>query len=109
MDRIERVMRKYQRDDIPKIEWMDQLAFCEIERINRDESTALRNLYLYIDLPQFDFPVVFNEKEYRFSPNVIFRSYNSDLAPIFDPESLNENPVENKHRKLARSHRKWSS
>ncbi|KAH6583343.1 hypothetical protein BASA61_007522 [Batrachochytrium salamandrivorans] len=105
MDRIERVMRKYQRDDIPKIEWMDQLAFCEIERINRDESTALRNLYLYIDLPQFDFPVVFNEKEYRFSPNVIFRSYNSDLAPIFDPESLNENPVENKHRKLARSHR----
>ncbi|KAH6576617.1 hypothetical protein BASA62_001311 [Batrachochytrium salamandrivorans] len=77
----------------------------EMDRIERDESTALRNLYLYIDLPQFDFPVVFNEKEYRFSPNVIFRSYNSDLAPIFDPESLNENPVENKHRKLARSHR----
>ncbi|KAK6092919.1 Phosphatidylinositol (PI) 3-kinase [Batrachochytrium dendrobatidis] len=105
MDRIEKVMRKYQRDDIPKLDWVDQLTFCEIERIKANETATLRNLYLYIDLPQFDFPIVFNEKEYHFALNVVLRSLDSKLVSIFDPESLNENPIENKHRKLARSHR----
>ncbi|KAJ3023312.1 Phosphatidylinositol (PI) 3-kinase [Thoreauomyces humboldtii] len=104
MDRLEKLMRKYERGDMARVDWLDQLTFREIERINRTETVQTKHMYLYIDLPQFDFPLVYSEKEYRL-PIPMARLVDSDLQILPDPEAARDNPVENKHRKLARSHR----
>lgn len=79
-------------------------------------------MFLYIDLPRFDFPVIFNEPEARSIPSTssigpstsnaptappISSSFAADvhLWSIVDPEIARENPVEDKHRRLVRSHR----
>ncbi|KAJ3291967.1 Phosphatidylinositol (PI) 3-kinase [Borealophlyctis nickersoniae] len=105
MDRLEKLMRKYERGDMARVDWLDHLVFREIEKINKHECATSKKLYLYIDLPQFDFPLVFNEKEYTLPPSLPARSLDSDLLLIADPDFSRDNPVENKHRKLARSHR----
>lgn len=56
---------------------------------------------LFIRLPLFDFPVVYNEKEYDG-----LRLRDSLMAClVWDPDLGAENVVEARHRKLARSHR----
>ncbi|KAJ3180966.1 Phosphatidylinositol (PI) 3-kinase [Geranomyces variabilis] len=104
MDRLEKLMRKYERGDMARVEWLDQLTFREIEKVNKTETLETKHMFLYIDLPQFDFPLVYSEKEYRL-PMPMARLVDSDLQIIPDPEAARDNPVENKHRKLARSHR----
>ncbi|KAJ3041544.1 Phosphatidylinositol (PI) 3-kinase [Rhizophlyctis rosea] len=126
MDRLEKLMRKYERGDIPRVDWLDHLVFREIEKINKvgvqmsqnfcgkkenahfflqHECATSKKLFLYIDLPQFDFPLVYNEKEYALPPSTYPRAVDSDLILFADPEINRDNPVESKHRKLARSHR----
>lgn len=76
--------------------------------------------FMYLHLPIFDFPLVFNEKEYNYPDSINLRQVNSTLLRVFDPEldkSLSisgsggggmmtmETPVETKHRRLGRSHR----
>lgn len=62
--------------------------------------------YMYIHLPIFDFPLVFNEKEYSYPDMIKLREVNASLLRVFDSElDSNETPVENKHRRLGRSHR----
>ncbi|KAI8822578.1 kinase-like domain-containing protein [Fimicolochytrium jonesii] len=104
MDRIEKLMRKYERGDMTRLDWLDHLTFREIESINKNETSKTKHLFLFIDLPQFDFPLVYGEKEYRL-PVPLARTVETDLQIIPDPEAARDNPVENKHRKLARSHR----
>lgn len=81
-------------------------------------------MYLYVDLPKFDFPVVFSEQESLITlppqpvihppsqtsqptsalpPNLL--SNDPHLWKTYDPEAWRENPVEIKHRKLLRSQR----
>ncbi|TPX42182.1 hypothetical protein SeLEV6574_g05723 [Synchytrium endobioticum] len=110
MDRLEKLMRKYDRRDLVHSDWLDHLAFREIERINQEETMVTKHLFLYIDLPQFDFPLVFCEKEYLLPPPMALRSADSTYVIISDLESIRmeatqDDPVENKHRKLTRSHR----
>lgn len=81
-------------------------------------------MYLYVDLPKFDFPVVFSEQEslitFPIQPVIHPPSQNSQptsalppnllsndphLWKTYDPEAWKENPVEIKHRKLLRSQR----
>ncbi|RHZ89967.1 hypothetical protein Glove_9g253 [Diversispora epigaea] len=64
MDRLEKLVKRYERNDMAKLEWLDNLAFRQIEKIHKQESSKSKNLYLYIDLPKFDFPVVFSEPDY---------------------------------------------
>lgn len=101
------------------------------------EEAKSENLYLYIDLPRFDFPVIYNEQVracpsisvlfsevpqeaslpiYPFTTNTPnatqpppqpLVNINTDphLWQILDPDMILENPVEDKHRRLVRSHR----
>lgn len=95
-------------------------------------------MFLYVDFPRFDFPVVFSEpvgtvlssgtltnifeQETQSIPSasttpasviqtpiapVLPPSFGTDphLWAISDPDILRENPVEDKHRRLVRSHR----
>ena len=72
-------MKKYERGDLPKTDWLDKLVFRRMEEIHavrmsinylflivkgtcgQAEAKISENMFLYIDLPRFDFPVVFDE------------------------------------------------
>lgn len=134
---IWQLVKKYERGDLPKSDWLDSLAFRKMEEIHavctslqtsnswdllqQAETEKSNNLFLYIDLPRFDFPVIFNEPEARSIPSTTSISSSPSNAPtappissfttdmhlwsIVDPEIARENPVEDKHRRLVRSHR----
>jgi phosphatidylinositol 3-kinase len=55
-------MKDHERGDIVKMDWLDRLAFRQIEQVHQRESANSDCLYLYVDLPRFDFPVVFSEQ-----------------------------------------------
>jgi phosphatidylinositol 3-kinase len=104
------------------------------------ETEKSENLFLYIDLPRFDFPVIFSEpvsisnhrsrifftlKNVQEHPtrtstsSVVPSTIQTAAAPsgtasfafdphfwaVIDPDISRENPVEDKHRRLVRSHR----
>ncbi|KAJ2997410.1 Phosphatidylinositol (PI) 3-kinase [Globomyces sp. JEL0801] len=110
LDRLEKFMRKYDRGDLQK----DELAFKQLESIRNRFLKESDKKYMYIELPIFDFPIVFNEKvladdltikEYLYPNQITLRELDANLITVFDSEVPQDNPVENKHRKLARSHR----
>ncbi|GAA5972036.1 hypothetical protein JCM11641_002465 [Rhodosporidiobolus odoratus] len=132
MGRLEKLVKKHERGDIPRLDWLDKLAFRQIEKVHKAESEKSENLFLYIDLPRFDFPVVFSEPEYPLPvlssltlssalaapatsttsalgstsgnpPSSV--SAEASLFTVVDPEIVRKNPVEAKHRRLVRDHR----
>ncbi|KAF5326957.1 hypothetical protein D9619_004332 [Psilocybe cf. subviscida] len=122
MGRLEKLVKKYERGDLPKSDWLDKMAFRKMEEIHAAATEKSENLFLYIDLPRFDFPVIFNEPEATSastsSPSLpvttgtpiipsITTSFLNDtsLWSVVDPDVAHENPVEDKHRRLVRSHR----
>ncbi|KAH7884554.1 putative atypical/PIKK/PI3K protein kinase [Phlebopus sp. FC_14] len=122
MGRLEKLVKKYERGDLPKSDWLDKMAFRKMEEIHAAETAKSENMFLYIDLPRFDFPVIFSEPEAQNTPStstlpstiastpvppVLPPSFATDphLWAVFDPEMARENPVEDKHRRLVRSHR----
>ncbi|WVQ98732.1 hypothetical protein IAU59_005863 [Kwoniella sp. CBS 9459] len=124
MGRLERLVKEHERGDIVEIDWLDSLAFRQIEKAHAAEASKSDKLYLYVDMPGFDFPVVFSEQEssiplppapvsHPISQN---QQHISVLPPdllstdphlwrTYDPDAWRENPVEIKHRKLLRSQR----
>ncbi|KAI0064055.1 atypical/PIKK/PI3K protein kinase [Artomyces pyxidatus] len=123
MGRLEKLVKKHERGDLPKSEWLDKMVFRKMSEIHAAETEKSSNLYLYIDLPRFDFPVIFSELEATPStsstsnivppathvPPVpsISTSFAADpyLWAVLDPDVSRDNPVEDKHRRLVRSHR----
>lgn len=128
--RLLELVKDFERGDMAKLDWLDALSFREIERIQAQESERTDKLFLNVDLPRFDFPVVFAEQEAVLPqppaplPNPLLATGPSPLPPnflasdphlwrIYDPESIRiredvdgeGNPVEAKYRRLARSHR----
>ncbi|KAI5477975.1 phosphoinositide 3-kinase [Pseudohyphozyma bogoriensis] len=123
MGRLEKLVKKHQRGDVKRVDWLDKAAFREIEKVHKEESAKSENLFLYVDLPRFDFPVVFSEPDYPLptlptllptlnlplptNPSFSFSQPGEPpLFTIIDPEVARDNPVEAKHRRLVRSHRK---
>ncbi|RDB29393.1 Phosphatidylinositol 3-kinase catalytic subunit type 3 [Hypsizygus marmoreus] len=122
MGRLEKLVKKYERGDLPKSDWLDKMAFRKMEEIHAAETEKSENLFLYIDLPRFDFPVIFSEPEVQTQPFIASQiptvsqtptaaSISSSFAPdsnlwsVIDPDAIRENPVEDKHRRLVRSYR----
>ncbi|TFK20725.1 atypical/PIKK/PI3K protein kinase [Coprinopsis marcescibilis] len=126
MGRLEKLVKKYERGDLPKNDWLDTMVFRKMEEIHAAETEKSENLFLYIDLPRFDFPVIFCEPEPAAStssattttttlttvtqgptqPSISTTFVNDpNLWSVIDPDIANENPVEDKHRRLVRSHR----
>lgn len=121
MGRLEKLVKKYERGDMPKSDWLDSMAFRKMAEIHAAETEKSENLFLYIDLPRFDFPVIFSEPEASkvastsavlpqpATPALVVQpaSFATDagLWQVVDPDVARENPVEDKHRRLVRSHR----
>ncbi|KAI7867738.1 phosphatidylinositol 3-kinase, partial [Spinellus fusiger] len=64
MDKLEKLVKRYDCGDIRPVEWLDNMAFRQIEQIHKNASQQWTDLALYIELPKFDFTVVFGEMEY---------------------------------------------
>ncbi|KAJ1979850.1 Phosphatidylinositol (PI) 3-kinase [Dimargaris verticillata] len=103
MDRLEKLMKKHENGDLPRLDWLDKLAFREIERVHQHEAQCTTRLFLYVELPRFDFPLVYSETEStdRHLATPMFPG----IAFVHDPELHRENLVEAKHRRLIRGHR----
>ncbi|KAH8554115.1 phosphatidylinositol 3-kinase [Umbelopsis sp. PMI_123] len=63
LDRLEKLVKKHDAGDIQPVEWLDALAFRQIEKIHKEETEKSNDLHLYIDFPKFDFPLVYGEME----------------------------------------------
>ncbi|KAG1727714.1 atypical PIKK PI3K protein kinase [Suillus lakei] len=113
MGRLEKLVKKYERGDLPKSDWLDNMAFRKMEEMHASES-----MYLYVDLPHFDFPMIFSKVEAQNQVTIPFAAQtpvapvlpcyfatNPHLWAILDPEIARENPVEDKRRRLVRGHR----
>ncbi|CEP14473.1 hypothetical protein [Parasitella parasitica] len=64
MNKLEKLMKRFDCGDIRPEEWLDVMAFRQIENIHKNISKTSTDLALYVDLPKFDFPVVYGEMEY---------------------------------------------
>ena len=161
-ERMEKLFKKHEMGEIPRVDWLDQLVFRGFEKktakasvraLQRQRigsSTALgtdgeasangtggshpqrpSKYTLNVELPRFDFPVVFADREYpppaisslqhlsvsqsnvlrpvpevQFGPgiNAVGDSSGGRLVRIYDPESgARDNPADSKHRRLFRS------
>ncbi|KAJ3362314.1 Phosphatidylinositol (PI) 3-kinase [Allomyces arbusculus] len=91
---VERLWKRHELGDVERVDWLDKLALREVEVMQENALRASKRLVLVVELPKFDFPVVFNEPVISVS-----------CSDVFDPEIGKENLVEIKHRLLARSHR----
>jgi phosphatidylinositol 3-kinase len=61
VERLERLVNKYERGRIQRIDWLDRLAFTAIDEIKKKEGNKPENshLSLVVDFCSFDHPVVF--------------------------------------------------
>ncbi|KAI8968466.1 kinase-like domain-containing protein [Mycotypha africana] len=60
-----KLVKRFESGDIQPEEWLDVMAFRQIENIHKKVSSTSTDSFLYIDLPKFDFPVVYGEMEYE--------------------------------------------
>lgn len=108
VDRLEKLLKKQEAGDLARVDWLDKLAGQAIEKV-REETFETNKLFLYIDLPKFNFPVVFHELQAPLPNSCIFRNIvpGPSGVPVIvaDLEMYRENLVEAKHRRLVRSHR----
>lgn len=105
MTRLAKLAKKHRNGHMPEVDWLDRLTFREIELINELEKRTSDYLYLMIEFPEVSLDgithsVVCYEQDgdelYQFRAQ-------ADIVLIPDPEVLQENLVESKHHKLARS------
>ncbi|KAI1873970.1 uncharacterized protein JN550_003239 [Neoarthrinium moseri] len=165
LERMDKLFKKYEMNEIPKVEWLDQMVWRlsekrgaaatrnSIKSLQRQASLRQENgteaddgadgkdetrtqpgpsrFTLTIELPRFDFPIVFTDHEYPPPPissvqHLSASQSHFDLKPppevqlgpgingtkgggsrvvrIYDPEvAARDNPAEAKHRRLVRS------
>ncbi|GAB4839778.1 hypothetical protein Ancab_020488 [Ancistrocladus abbreviatus] len=104
LERLEKLMNKYERGQIQRVDWLDRLAFKAMEKIKERENCGSRSshLYLVVDFCSFEHQVVFQESGANFFlPSPIGAT--NELVIVWDPEVGKINPSEHKQIKLARS------
>nr|GEY03891.1 phosphatidylinositol 3-kinase, root isoform isoform X1 [Tanacetum cinerariifolium] len=104
LERLEKLVNKYERGQIQRVDWLDRLAFKAMDKIKDLESSknGSSHLYVLVDFSSFEHRVVLQES----GPNLIIpASINStnELVTVWDPEVGKINPSEHKQLKLARS------
>ncbi|KAM7484229.1 hypothetical protein LguiA_000238 [Lonicera macranthoides] len=104
LERLEKLMNKYERGQIQRVDWLDRLAFKAIEKVKERESirNGSSHLYLVVDFCSFEHRVVFQESGANFLIPSPIASTN-ELVTVWDPEVGKINPSEHKQLKLARS------
>ncbi|XP_057848847.1 phosphatidylinositol 3-kinase, root isoform isoform X1 [Cryptomeria japonica] len=104
IERLEKLENKYERGQIQRIDWLDELTFKAIREIKERERQriGMSHLHLIVYLWPFEHPVCFQELGANYNlPSPI--SSSNELVHVWDPEVGRTNPCENKQLKLARS------
>lgn len=63
MGRLEKLIKRHERGDLPRVDWLDKMAYRQVEKVYQAESQSSDRLFLYIDLPRFELPIVYCEAE----------------------------------------------
>ena len=122
MERIESMLKKQELGEIPRVDWLDQMVFRGLEKKDHQSSKSSKGLYkasaqhenvvegleetdstsapqdedffLYVDLPRFDFPVVFSDHEYPAPPisSLIPQSPTSSTINLKPPPDVRYGP-----------------
>ncbi|UKZ56439.1 hypothetical protein TrVGV298_010275 [Trichoderma virens] len=144
LERMESLFKKHEMGEIPRVDWLDQMQDHNANGSDDKEANDILNhsrgdtpdpyvCVLNVELPRFDFPVVFADHEYepppisalqplsasqivaQRQPEVHFgpgikaigessADFGSRLVMTYDPEvGQRDNPAEAKHRRLFRS------
>ncbi|KAL6958325.1 phosphatidylinositol 3-kinase [Sarracenia purpurea var. burkii] len=103
LERLEKLLNKYERGQIQRVDWLDRLSFKAMEKIKEQESARNGScLFLVVEFCSFEHRVVFQESGANFLiPSPI--TTNNELVTVWDPEVGKINPSEHKQLKLARS------
>ncbi|KAI0523993.1 hypothetical protein KFK09_003357 [Dendrobium nobile] len=104
IERLERLVNKYERGRIQCIDWLDRLTFKAMDKLKEREGNACGNshLSLIVEFCSFEHTVVFQETGANFlTPSHV--SSTNELVIVWDPEVGRTNPSEHKQLKLARS------
>lgn len=66
MERLEKLVNKYERGQIQRIDWLDRLAFKAMDKIKEAESSrgGSSHLYVVVDFCSFEHRVVFQVSLY---------------------------------------------
>ena len=88
--RLAKLTKKYHAGKIPPVDWLDRLAFSEIERISQKEKQNSNLMYLMIEFAQtvsmvLPMSVVYYEKN---GDEMIAAPAHSDVVTLPDPELL---------------------
>ncbi|XP_038693251.1 phosphatidylinositol 3-kinase, root isoform-like isoform X1 [Tripterygium wilfordii] len=104
LERLEKLVNKYERGQIQRVDWLDRLTFRAMEKIKERENSRNGSSYLYlvVDFCSFEHRVVFQESGANFLLPSPITSTN-ELVIVWDPELGKINPSEHKQLKLARS------
>ncbi|XP_022962160.1 phosphatidylinositol 3-kinase, root isoform [Cucurbita moschata] len=104
LERLEKLVNKYERGQILHVDWLDRITFKAMEQIRERESSKNGNskLYLIVDFSGFEHRVVFQESGANFLLPSPIASTN-EIVNVWDPEMGKINPSEHKQLKLARS------
>ncbi|KAL3646157.1 hypothetical protein CASFOL_011337 [Castilleja foliolosa] len=104
LERLEKLVNKYERGQIQRVDWLDRLAFKSMEKIKERESikNGSSHLYVVVDFCSFEHRVVFQESGANFLIQSPIASTN-ELVTVWDLELGKTNPSEHKQLKLARS------
>lgn len=99
MDRLEKLIKKHELGDMPRLDWLDNLAFRQIEHVNA-ENTSRSTLFLYVELPQFQQVVVYSPPPVLLAPQPLEPPQMQQIQ-----NTQTDNPIESKYRRLLRSHK----
>ncbi|ESR51600.1 phosphatidylinositol 3-kinase VPS34 [Citrus sinensis] len=104
LERLEKLINKYEREQIQRVDWLDRLTFKALEKIKEQENFRNGNSYLYlvVDFGRLEHRVVFQDSGANFLLPAPITSTN-ELVIVWDPEVGKINPSEHKQLKLARS------
>ncbi|XP_053963290.1 phosphatidylinositol 3-kinase catalytic subunit type 3 [Anastrepha ludens] len=108
MQRLGKLAKKHRNGQMHKVDWLDRLTFREIELINEREKRMSDYMYLMIEFPTavfqeyYNYSIVYFEPEGDKSHKILFKP---KLVTVPDSDILQENLVERKHHRLARSER----
>ncbi|KAL6187502.1 hypothetical protein ACLB2K_038900 [Fragaria x ananassa] len=93
LERLEKLVNKYERGQIQCVDWLDRLAFKAMERIKERESSKNGSLHLYlvVDFCSFEHRVVFQESGANFLLPSPIASTN-EIVTVWDPELGRINP-----------------
>eukprot|EP00002_Diphylleia_rotans_P025641 TRINITY_DN5077_c0_g1_i2.p1 TRINITY_DN5077_c0_g1~~TRINITY_DN5077_c0_g1_i2.p1 ORF type:complete len:562 (-),score=91.59 TRINITY_DN5077_c0_g1_i2:1276-2961(-) len=99
--KLQGFLKKYEAGEMDRIDWMDDLAQSHVKRMIQEDDLMTDCMRIFIEFPSFEYDVLYQEKETTDPLSKEFHA--SEFVFVHDPDLHRANPVEAKHRKLARS------